>query len=311
MTSASPPFESAALLFPGQGLHYVGMGRELAHTYPAARRLFEEADDTLGFSLSDLAWNGPLDTLTRTRHAQPAILTHSLAALAVLQEQGIVPTCAAGHSLGEWSALVAAGVLGFADAVRLVHLRGAFMEDALPVGKGGMAVLFGLELAVVEALCDEAKQDEVLEVATHNGPGHFVVAGHRAALDRLGVLAVERGGTAQTLQVSTPFHCALMAPAAERLADALRDVTFGVPRFPVRSTIRDTWLTSDAAIDWRALLAAQVTAPVLWAQAVSGLSDTGVTRGFAVGPGKSLLGMIKRITRRLSVSVKAEPADFA
>ena len=170
--------ESVALLFPGQGLHYVGMGQALAQAYPAARRVFEEADDTLGFSLSRLAWEGPLDVLTRTRNAQPAILTHSLAALAVLREQGVVPAAAAGHSLGEWSALVAAGVLEFADAVRLVHLRGAFMEDALPVGEGGMSVLFGLELAAVEALCDDAKQDEVLEVATHNGPGRS--AGRRA-----------------------------------------------------------------------------------------------------------------------------------
>ncbi|HRE87848.1 MAG TPA: ACP S-malonyltransferase [Myxococcota bacterium] len=311
-STASAP-ERVILLFPGQGLHYVGMGRELSAAFPSALALFEEADEALGFSLSRLAWEGPLETLTQTRFAQPAILTHSIAALTVLREQGKVePVGAAGHSLGEWSALVAAGVLRFGDAVRLVHRRGVFMEDTLAPGVGGMVAVLGLEREAVTALCDEAARGQVLEIATHNGPGHFVVAGHREALDRLRPLALEKGASAATeLQVSTPFHCSLMAEAGARLEALLGEVTFGAPRFPVRSTIADAWLRADVPTDWCGLLARQVTGPVLWAEAVSALGELGVRRAVALGPGKSLLGMVKRIDRGLQTRVQAEAADFA
>lgn len=312
MTTTNPP-DGLVLVFPGQGLQYVGMGQSLANAFPVARRVFEEADDILGFALSRVAWRGPSEELTRTRHAQPAILAHSLAAHAVLREiSGVEPVAAAGHSLGEWSALVAAGALRFADALRLVYERGRFMEEALPVGAGGMLAVLGADLDVVAGVCRDAAFDSVLAIATHNGPGHFVIAGHRDALARAAELALARGASAaQEVQVSTPFHCDLMAPAADRLAQVLVGVPIHVCEFPVRSTIVDEWLTGDIGDRLPALLVKQLTSPVLWRQAVEGLCLGGATRGLALGPAKSMIGMVKRISRRLPLTLLAEDLDFA
>lgn len=305
--------DAPVLLFPGQGLHYIGMGKTLAEEFPVAREVFEQVDDTLGFALTKIAWEGPEDALTRTRNAQPAILAHSLAAYRVMRERlDIVPGAVAGHSLGEWSALVAAEVLDLSDAIRLVHLRGRFMEEALPVGVGGMLAIFGLDCDRVETICHEAAGGSVLSIATHNGPGHFVVAGHRDALPRAAERALAHGAiSAQEIQVSTPFHCALMSPAADALANELTSVTFRTPVYPVRSTIIDAWVSADHPASWPELLATQVTAPVLWRQAIEAIATAGATHGFAVGPGKSLIGMVKRIARRLPVRVIAEASDLA
>lgn len=299
----------SVVLFPGQGLHYVGMGRALADVHPEARAVFAEADDVLGFALSQVAWDGPEDTLTRTRHAQPAILTHSLAALAVLRARGLEPSVVAGHSLGEWIAVVAAGVLSFRDAVRLVHQRGTYMEEALPLGAGGMLSVLGLDATVVEALCADCAQGEVLGIATYNGGGNIVLAGHRQALERARASALERGASGCVdVPVTTPFHCALMAPAAERLRAALAAVTFARPRLRIRSTIVDAWLDSESP--FTSLLVDQVTAPVLWEHAIKAIAAEGLKSAVAPGPGKALVGMVRRVARGFAVVVKAEPPDF-
>jgi [acyl-carrier-protein] S-malonyltransferase len=253
-----------AFLFPGQGSQKVGMGRALHDARPEARAVFDEADAALGFSLSKLCFEGPEADLTLTANAQPAILTTSIAALRVLEaETGLRPSVVAGHSLGEYSALVAAGALGLADAVRLVNLRGKFMQEAVPAGVGGMAAIMGLDAAGVAAACAESAQGEVVSPANLNGGGQIVIAGHKAAVERACAAAKARGAKlAKMLAVSAPFHCSLMQPAADRLAAELSRVRFSAPRVPVVTNVeaapnQDAGRIAD-------LLTRQVTGSVRW-----------------------------------------------
>ena len=288
-----------AFLFPGQGSQAVGMGRTFYDASPAARAVFEEANDALGFDLAKLAFHGPEGDLALTANTQPAVLTASVAAAVACREHGIMPSLAAGHSLGEYSALVTAGALRFADAVRVVRKRGQFMQKAVPVGTGAMAALMGLDLAAVESLCAAAAQGEIVEVANINSSGQIVVAGHRTAVERAVALA---GKKSVMLPVSAPFHCALMAPAAERLADELDAITASDPTFPVVRNA-DAGVTRTAA-EVKPFLLQQVASPVLWTACVERLVAEGATAFVEVGPGRVLTGLLRRIVdgaRGLSV----------
>jgi len=285
---------SAVGLFPGQGSQRVGMGADLARDFPVARRTFEEADEALGLALSRLCFEGPEDALRLTEHAQPAILAASVAAFRVLRETaGFAPVAVAGHSLGEWSALVAADAVGFADAVRAVRERGRLMQEAVPVGAGAMAAVLGLDADVVAALCREAAGGEVVAPANENGGGQVVVAGHAAAVDRLVALASARGGRAQRLAVSAPFHCALMAPAAAGLETFLAGIAFVSPRIPVVTSVEARVVSSAAELP--SLLVRQVTAPVRWEATVRALARLGPAVALEVGPGRVLTGLLRRI----------------
>jgi [acyl-carrier-protein] S-malonyltransferase len=279
-----------ALLFPGQGSQAVGMGRSFYDASPAARAVFEEANDAVGFDLAKLAFEGPDAELALTANTQPAVLTASVAAATVCEERGVRPALAAGHSLGEYSALVVAGALPFADAVRVVRKRGLFMQEAVPVGTGAMAALMGLDLPAVEAICKEAAQGEVLDVANINSSGQIVVAGHRTAVERAVGLA---GKKSVLLPVSAPFHCALMTPAAERLAGELAAVPVSDPRFPVVRNV-DAGVTT-AAADVKPFLLRQVASPVRWMECVQRLAAEGATAFVEVGPGRVLTGLVRRI----------------
>ena len=291
-----------ALLFPGQGSQKVGMGAELARTSEAARRIFEEADEVLGERLSRLCWEGPDAELVLTANAQPAILTTSIAVLRALQERGeLVFGACAGHSLGEWSALVAADSLRFADAVRLVRLRGEAMQGAVPAGVGAMAALIGLAPDVASAICVEAAQGEVVAPANLNGASQIVIAGHKGAVERAMVLAKARGAKlAKLLAVSAPFHCALMAPAAERLAVALSGVRVADPRVPVVHNADPRPNQSGARA--KALLVAQVTQPVRWEACVGALAELSATEALELGAGTVLAGLVKRIAPKIAVT---------
>ena len=279
-----------AFLFPGQGSQAVGMGRSFYDASTAAKAVFEEANDALGFDLAKLAFAGPESDLALTANTQPAVLTASVAAATVCGERGFTLALAAGHSLGEYSALVMAGALRFADAVRVVRKRGEFMQHAVPVGTGAMAAIMGLELAAVEALCAEAAQGEVLDVANINSSAQIVVAGHRTAVERAVALA---GKKSVMLPVSAPFHCALMAPAADRLARELDAVTASDPRFPVVRNV-DAGVTR-AAADVKPFLLRQVASPVRWTACVERLVAEGATAFVEVGPGRVLTGLVRRI----------------
>ncbi|TMQ14262.1 MAG: ACP S-malonyltransferase [Deltaproteobacteria bacterium] len=285
-----------ALLFPGQGSQRVGMGRDLAHELASARQTYEEADDVLGFSLSRLCFEGPEDELTLTRHAQPAILTTSIAVFRALVERGLGFDVVAGHSLGEWSALVAAGAMALSDAVRLTHLRGTYMQDAVPAGQGAMAAVMGLEQAQLEAVCGRASQPgEPVELANLNGAGQIVISGHAAAVDRAITDARAAGARrAVKLAVSAPFHCSLMKPAAEQLAAALAGAPITAPRVPVVSNVTAEPTADPSRI--RELLIQQVTRPVRWEESVQTMMGLGVTRAYELGPGGVLKGLVKRIT---------------
>jgi len=298
----------AALLFPGQGSQAVGMGKALAEAFPVAREVFAAADDALGFALSRLCWDGPADELTLTANTQPAILTTSYAAWRVVEtECGVQPIAALGHSLGEYSALAAAGALGFADAVRLVRLRGQAMQEAVPAGQGAMAALLGLEADAVRALCEEVAQGEVCSAANLNGGGQIVVAGTKAAVDRVIATAKSKGAKrAVPLQVSAPFHCALMQPAADRLAVALQDVKINALRFPVIANV-DAQPNQDAG-RVAALLVKQVTAPVRFEECGLALAALGATRALELGAGTVLAGLMKRIAASVVVTSVADPA---
>jgi [acyl-carrier-protein] S-malonyltransferase len=297
-----------ACLFPGQGSQFPGMGRDAAGASRAAREAFREADDALGFELSRLCFEGPEEELKRTANTQPAILTVSVAVWRALRERGRPGAAfAAGHSLGEYSALVAAGSLSFADAVRAVRLRGTWMQEAVPEGHGGMAALLGLEADAVAAICREAAEGQVLEPANFNAPGQIVVAGHAEAVERAIRLARGRGASrAVRLPVSAPFHCPLMAPAAARLAAHLRTVRFADPEIPVITNVDAEPVTSGEAA--RDALVRQVTAPVRWDASMRRLVALGVTRALEVGPGKVLCGLMRRIDRSVACAAVGDAA---
>lgn len=299
-----------ALLFPGQGSQRVGMGRDLAHRFDLAKRTYEEADDALGFAISAVCFEGPEDVLTLTANSQPAILTTSMAVFRVLAaEKGLTFDAVAGHSLGEWTALCAAGALGFADAVRLTHLRGTFMQEAVPVGEGAMAAVIGLDLPAVQALCAEASAPgEPVEPANLNGAGQIVISGATAAVDRALAQAKPRGAKlAKKIPVSAPFHCALMQPAADRLAAALADVAIAAPRVPVVANVTAQPTQDPAAI--RRLLVEQVTGAVRWEESVKHLAAGGVTRAYELGSGSVLRGLVKRIAETIDVTTIGEPHE--
>ena len=299
-----------AFVFPGQGSQSVGMGRALAEAFPEARATFDEADAVLGWCLSDLIFAGPIERLTLTENTQPAILTVSVAAWRVLDARGFRPDVVAGHSLGEYSAHVAAGTLAFADAVRLVHHRGQYMQAAVPVGHGAMAAILGLGDDAVRAACEEAAQGEVVSPANLNAPGQVVIAGTAAAVARAGDLARARGAKRVIpLQVSAPFHCALMAPAEARLAPELRAVPAHDPRVPVVANV-DAEPKRDAASAIDALIR-QVSSPVRWDATVRRLASDGVTAYVEVGPGTVLSGLIKKAARDAAILNLDQPAGLA
>ncbi|HEV3277546.1 MAG TPA: ACP S-malonyltransferase [Terriglobia bacterium] len=285
-----------AFLFPGQGSQYPGMGRDLADNFTTARQVFDEADRALGFPLSKLCFEGPAEELQLTANTQPAILAVSSAAAAVLSEKGVTPAYVAGHSLGEYSALVAAGSLGLAEAVRLVRKRGQYMQEAVPPGVGAMAALLGMEPAAVDAVCAEAAQGEVVSAANLNSPGQIVIAGHASAVQRAVDLARTRGAKrAILLNVSAPFHCALMKPAADRLALDLDAARILAPAFPlVNNAGAQPVRSADAVRDG---LKRQVTAPVRWTESMNELLAEGVDLLVEVGPGKVLSGLMRQINR--------------
>jgi [acyl-carrier-protein] S-malonyltransferase len=296
-----------SFVFPGQGSQKVGMGRALHDGAAEARAVFAEADAALGYGLTKLCFEGPEDQLTLTANAQPAILTVSVAALRVLRARtGLQPTAVAGHSLGEYSALVAAGALRFADAVRLVHLRGKFMQEAVAPGAGAMAAILGLGAEEVAAACREVAGAEVVSPANLNGGGQVVIAGHKAAVDRACAILKERGAKrAVPLSVSAPFHCALMQPAAERLAAELARVQFSAPEVPVITNVEAAPNQDAGRI--AELLARQVTAPVRWEESVQRLAGLGIRRALEVGAGSVLAGLVKRIAPEIEVLAAGDP----
>ena len=288
-----------AYVFPGQGSQYAGMGKDLAEKFPAARQVFEEADAALGFALSDLCFNGPDEQLQLTENTQPAILTVSIAALRAMESQGFPPAAfVAGHSLGEYSALVAAGSLPLGDAVRTVKARGRYMQEAVPVGAGAMAAILGLDLEVLKAVCEDASQGQVCSPANLNSPGQIVIAGDTAAIDRAIDLAKERGAKrALKLKVSAPFHCALMKPAADRLAVDLAQISFADLQVPLITNADANAVKSGA--EGRAALIRQVAQPVRWLESVEFLTAHGVQSFVETGPGKVLSGLARQIDRNL------------
>jgi [acyl-carrier-protein] S-malonyltransferase len=287
---------SVAFVFPGQGSQVVGMGRALCEAFPESRAAFEEADAALGFAASRLCFEGPEAELQLTENTQPALLAASVAALRPLVARGARPDWVAGHSLGEYSALVAAGAIGFADAVRTVRRRGRYMQDAVPVGVGAMAAILGLDLPAIEEACHEAAEGEVVAPANVNSPGQVVIAGHAAAVDRASERCRARGARRVTkLAVSAPFHCTLMRPAQERLVPELQAVPFRDPAVPLVNNV-DARVVRDAGA-CREGLGRQVSGAVRWQESVEHLAREGVTTFVEVGPGKVLSGLVRRIAR--------------
>ncbi|WP_076531706.1 ACP S-malonyltransferase [Gemmobacter megaterium] len=302
-----------AFVFPGQGSQSIGMGKALADAYPAARAVFDEVDEALGEKLSDLIWNGPIEDLTLTANAQPALMATSLAALRALEAEGVRITDAAyvaGHSLGEYSALAAVGTLSIADTARLLRIRGRAMQQAVPVGVGAMAALLGMDFATAAEVAAEAAQGEVCQAANDNDPSQVVISGHKAAVERAVTLAKERGAKrAMLLPVSAPFHCALMQPAAEAMAEALGTVTFHPPVVPVVANVRAEAVKDPDQL--RKLLIEQVTGSVRWRESVLWMAAQGVTEFWEIGAGKALSGMVKRIARDSSTRAFGSPEDVA
>ena len=285
-----------AFLFPGQGSQAVGMGKELAEKYPIARQTFDEANDALGYKLSQLCFEGPEEKLRMTEITQPAILTASVAAWRVLNEKGLTPRFVAGHSLGEYSAHVAAGTITFADSVRTVRNRGKYMQEAVPVGVGAMAAILGMDLEKVTAVCSDASLGEVCEPANINSPEQIVISGHSSAVERAAKLADERGAKrAKLLPVSAPFHCSLMKPAQDRLANDLGSIKFQTPGIPVVCNV-DAAPLEDAERSRDALLR-QVTGSVKWDQSMRVLVSKGIQTFVEIGPGKVLCGLMRQIDR--------------
>lgn len=302
-----------AFVFPGQGAQTIGMGRELAEAYPAAKAVFDEVDEALGENLSGLIWSGDIETLTLTRNAQPALMATSIAALRALEAEGFSITDAdfvAGHSLGEYSALCASGAISLSDTARLLSIRGTAMQDAVPVGVGAMAAILGLDFAAVDEIAREAAGDEVCQAANDNDPAQVVISGHKAAVERAAALAKERGAKrALMLPVSAPFHCALMQPAATVMSDALAGVEISEPAVPLIANVRAEPVTMPGAI--RQFLVEQVTGPVRWRESVAFMVDQGVTEFWEIGAGKALSGMIRRIAPDAATRSVGTPADIA
>ena len=302
---------SRAFVFPGQGAQTIGMGKALADAYPEAKAVFDEVDEALGESLSSLIWEGEQDQLTLTQNAQPALMATSLAAMKALEAEGVTIEAAsyvAGHSLGEYSALAAAGTFSIADTARLLRTRGEAMQAAVPVGVGAMAALLGLDFETAKNVAAAAADGEICQAANDNDPGQVVVSGHKGAVERAVELAKEQGAKrAVLLPVSAPFHCALMKPAAEAMAQALAGVEMQAPKVPVVANVIAE-ATADAATI-QSLLVDQVTGSVRWRESVSWMAANGVTEVWEIGAGKALSGMIRRIDRSIACKAVGTPDD--
>jgi [acyl-carrier-protein] S-malonyltransferase len=302
-----------AFVCPGQGAQSIGMGKDLAEAYPAAMDIFNEVDEALGEKLSDLIWAGDIETLTLTQNAQPALMATSMAAFRALEAEGIGIADAAmvaGHSLGEYSALAMAGAISVADTARLLRLRGEAMQTAVPVGVGAMAALLGLDFDAVQSVAAEAAAGEVCQAANDNDPGQVVVSGHKAAVERAVELAKERGAKrAVLLPVSAPFHCELMAPAADKMKEALAEVNIQAPAVPVVSNVRAAGVSDPDEI--RELLVQQVTGSVRWRESVMWMASQGVDQIWEIGAGKALSGMVRRIDRTIDCKAIGTAADAA
>lgn len=300
-----------AFVFPGQGAQAIGMGKALAETYPAAKAVFDEVDEALGEALSQLIWEGDAADLTLTQNAQPALMATSLAAMRALEAEGIAVTAAdyvAGHSLGEYSALAAAGSLSIADCARLLRTRGQAMQAAVPVGEGAMAALLGLDLDAARKVAAEAAQGEVCAAANDNDPGQVVVSGHKGAVERAVDIAKAAGARrAVLLPVSAPFHCALMEPAAKVMAEALDDVQIARPAVPLVANVVAEAVDDPATI--RSLLVKQVTGAVRWRESVEWMARNGVDDIWEIGAGKALCGMVRRIDRSIATRNIGTPED--
>ena len=298
-----------AFVFPGQGSQRVGMGKALSEAFPVCRRTFEEADDALGESISRLCFGGPEEQLALTRNTQPAVLAASVAVDRLLRSRGHAPALLAGHSLGEYSAHVAAGTIGLADALRTVRRRGAYMQEAVPVGEGAMAAVLGLSADRVAQACAEAADGQVVSAANLNAPGQVAIAGHKAAVERAGRRAKELGARRiMPLPVSAPFHCALMKPAERRLAPELRSLVVADPATPVVANVdAEPKRTGCEAIE---ALIRQVSAPVRWEAVVRRLLADGVTTFIEVGAGGVLSGLIRKIDRSASATCVHDPASL-
>ena len=302
-----------AFVFPGQGAQVIGMGRALAEAYPASKAVFDEVDEALGEKLSALIWEGEQDSLTLTENAQPALMATSIAAMRALESEGIEVSSAAyvaGHSLGEYSALCAAGSLTLADTARLLRLRGRAMQEAVPVGVGAMAALLGLDFAAATAVAKEAAQGEICQAANDNDPGQVVVSGHKGAVERAVEIAKAKGAKrALLLPVSAPFHCALMQPAAIAMADALSQVDIEAPKVSLVANVTAHDVDDPATI--RSLLVEQVTGSVRWRESVAFMVENGVTEFWEIGAGKALSGMIRRIAKEVATRAVGTPEDVA
>ena len=299
-----------ALIFPGQGSQVVGMGKDLAEKYPIARQTFDEADEALGYKLSQLCFEGPEEELRLTEITQPAILTTSVAALRVLESRLPKPCSVAGHSLGEYSAHVASGTFSFADAVRTVRQRGKYMQEAVPVGVGAMAAILGMDLEKVAAVCADAEQGEVCSPANINSPEQVVISGNTAAVERATKLAEERGAKrAKVLPVSAPFHCSLMKPAQDRLKEDLKKLRMQKPVYPVACNVDAEFVTNELrALD---TLVRQVTGSVKWEHCMRVLIAEGVDTFIEVGPGKVLCGLMRQIDRSKTCLNVADDVSLA
>lgn len=303
-----------SLTFPGQGSQTIGMGKELAEAYPQARSVFDAVDDALGEKLSDLIWSGAQEELTLTQNAQPALMAVSLAAMRVLEAEGLNVgehvSFVAGHSLGEYSALAVVGSLSIHDAARLLRIRGKAMQEAVPVGEGAMAVIMGLDLELVGDVAEMAAQGAVCEVANDNSEIQVVVSGHKAAVERAIDIAKSKGAKrAMLLPVSAPFHCRLMAPAAEVMAEALASVEVRPPLVPIVANVLAEPVSDPGEI--RTNLVDQVSGSVRWRQSMQWMLDNGVTKQLEVGAGKVLTGLIRRMDKELGAASFGEPGDLA